>query len=459
MERVDVAVVGGGPAGTSAARTAAEAGAEVVVFEKGVPREDREGLGPDSTDAAGLLDYWLDLMELDPAELPDGVVLRELDRAEFIGPTESVTIRDTGIPASYPKFGLTYDRAKFDDWLVDRAREAGATYRVGDGVRSVDTTLDGGPTHRLSLRSGEELEADQLVLADGPQRTVTMGVLDRYLPDDKRASDLLAPPRANHIAYQEYREFPAGELETDSIKFWWGHMPGHTAYPWIFPNDGDVARVGLTMPIGLDLDAVADREAYALIDEDDDRMPPGGELIRRLLEREYGDRYDVEADFPLVEDRGKNDGTETYPISSTRPVDSPVEANIAVTGGAMGTTSAFHEGGGHVAVRTGAIAGALAAADRLAEYNDAWREAIGEEVRRNAALADLVEPYGPSDWDRVFAIARRVVDAGAAGGMTMRKGLGAAGLRGLALAAGYQWRKFRLRGGRLAQIRESDYRY
>jgi electron-transferring-flavoprotein dehydrogenase len=319
--------------------------------------------------------------------------------------------------------------------------------------------MDDGPTHRLSLRGGREIEADALVLADGPQRTITIPVLDRYLPGSKLASDRLAPPRANHIAYQEYRRFPADELETDSIKFWWGHMPGHTAYPWVFPNDGDVARVGLTMPIGVDLDAVSDRGAYRLIRDDDVRMPPGRELVRRLLEQEYGDRYDVEADFPLVEDRGKDDGTETYPISSTRPVDSPVAANIAVTGGAMGTTSAFHEGGGHVAVRTGAIAGALAARGQLDRYNAAWKEAIGNEVRRNAALARVVRDYEPADWDRTFAVARRVVERGADGGMTLGKGLAAAGLAGLGLAGRYNWQKFRLRGARLPQIRASDYRY
>lgn len=130
-------------------------------------------------------------------------------------------------------------------------------------------------------------------------------------------------------------------------------MPGHTAYPWVFPNDDNVCRVGLTMPIGLDIDEVDDRDAYALLREDDERIPQGREYVRRLLEQEYGDEYDIDEDFPLVEDRGKTKGTETYAISSTRPIDSPAEAGIAVTGGAMGATSAFHEGGDHVAVRTG----------------------------------------------------------------------------------------------------------
>jgi len=65
MEEFDVAVVGGGPAGCSAAREAAREN-NVVVFEKGVPREDRDGRGADSTDAAGFLDYWLEVADISP---------------------------------------------------------------------------------------------------------------------------------------------------------------------------------------------------------------------------------------------------------------------------------------------------------------------------------------------------------------------------------------------------------
>jgi electron-transferring-flavoprotein dehydrogenase len=448
MQQVDVAVVGGGPAGAAAGHAAAAAGADAVVLEKGVPRTDREGLGPDSTDAAGILDYWVDLMDLDEP-VPGHVKHQELHAAEFIGPEESVELTQTGVASEYANFGFTVHRARFDDWLRERAETAGAEYRVGTAVGGVETDLTGRPSHTLALRDGTEIETSFLILADGPQRTVTGTVLGEWLSESEMAA--ISSRNANHIAYQEYREMPEELFENDRIKFWWGHMPGHTAYPWVFPNDDPVARVGLTMPIDLDLDSIESREEYRLLAADDDRVPQGGTYIRRLLEAVYPE-YDLE-EFPLREDRGKSDGTETYPISSTRPIESPTAANVAVVGGAMGATSAFHEGGDHVAIRTGKIAGRLAALDSLEAYNAAWHDAVGTEVRRNCVFADMVRGYGPDDWDRLFGL---VDDVQSDDGFTPSQAL-YAGVTGAKLFAEYKWKKFGYRGPRYAQVHEDDY--
>jgi electron-transferring-flavoprotein dehydrogenase len=450
MERIDVAIVGGGPAGTSAAWAAARGGAEAVVFEKGVPRADRDTLGPDSTDAAGLLDYWVDLMGFEPDEIPDDVILRRLDGADFIGPSATLSIDNTGIDSSYPHFGCAFHRAKFDDWLRERAEEAGGRYEVGDSVTAVETNPEDGYTHTLTLSNGEQVEAEYLVLADGPQRTVTVDTLDQFAPAGKSLSDVLNPSVVNHIAYQEHREVPEELYDPHRLKFWWGVMPGHTAYPWVFPNDGNVARIGLTMPIGLDIDDYDHRE-WALLREDDDQIPRGSVYIERLLEREYPE-YDLE-DFPLVGDRGKRDGTETYAISSTRPIESPTRANIAVVGGAMGGTSAFHEGGDHVAVRTGKIAGRLAAEGRLERYNDEWQAALDTEILRNVTMAELVRDFGPSDWDRAFS----TTDTMANRGEYSLLGILKSGLAGVKLLREYKRTKRRFSNGNYVQFDESEY--
>jgi electron-transferring-flavoprotein dehydrogenase len=454
MERVDVAIVGGGPAGTSAAWKAAEAGASALVVEKGVPREDRTGLGPDSTDAAGMLDYWVDLMDFSPGDIPEDIVLHTLEGADFIGPDSELGLDATGIDSSYPDFGFAFHRARFDDWLREEAEAAGASYQVGDTVTGVETDLSGDRTrdqiHTLGLSNGEEIEAEYLVLADGPQRTVSLDVLDRYTPEGRSMSDHLGPRTANHIAYQEHREIPPEVLERGRLKFWWGVMPGHTAYPWVFPNDGNVARVGLTMPIGLDIDDF-DRSEWALLRADDEDIPRGGEYIRRLIEREYPG-YSID-DFPLVEDRGKQGGTETYPISSTRPVESPTEAGIAAVGGAMGGTSAFHEGGDHVAVRTGKLAGELAATGNLETYNDAWQDALGDEFLRNVTMSEIVADYRPADWNRAFETADTLLNRGNYSWATVAR----SGFGGLGLLWQYKRTKRRFRNGGYVQFSEDEY--
>jgi electron-transferring-flavoprotein dehydrogenase len=451
MESVDVAIVGGGPAGSSAARAAAAEGADALVVEKGVPRADREGLGPDSTDAAGMLDYWLEIMGLEAGDFPDDVILSPLDGAEFIGPNDKMTLESTGIDASYEHFGFAFHRARLDDWLRERAEDAGATYRVGTSVNRVETDTDSGYTHTVELADGEAVQADALVLADGPQRTITTDALGQFMPENRSVGEVLDPSEANHIAYQEHRRIPEELFEPGYLKFWWGVMPGHTAYPWIFPNDDNVARVGLTMPIGVDLDDVDSRDEYALLRPEDDQVPSGAVYLRRLLEREYPD-YDIE-DFPLVEDRGKRGGTEAYPISSTRPIESPVGANVAVVGGAMGATSAFHEGGDHVAYRTGEIAGKLAGQGRLDRYNHEWKSAIGDEVLRNVSFAELVRGWEPADWDAAFAAGDYMQHLG---GYRWREAV-RTGWTGIRVVAAYRWFKRKFRDGTYVQIREDEY--
>lgn len=459
MSTYDVIVIGGGPAGSRAGETAAAAGAETIVLEKGVPRADREGLGPDSTDAAGMLDYWVDILDIPYEEIPSDIVLRELRGSEFIGPTERCQLFTTGIDATYDGFGFTFHRAKMDDWLRQRAEESGAEYRVGTAVTTIDSELGDGHRHTVTLADGTELESEYLICADGPQRTVTLNLLDSFLPDHQPISGILGPRVANHVAYQEYRQIPEEVYEEDMLKFWWGYIPGETAYPWIFPNDGPVARVGLTMPMALDLDTIANKEHYALIQPDDTDIPAGGELIRRLLEHEYGDVYDIEADFPLVEDRGKRGGTEAYAISSTRPIDSPTAAGVAIVGGAMGTTSAFHEGGYHVAGRTGAIAGELAATGELGRYNAAWKRAIGDEILRNVSFADIVADYEPDDWDEAFRIARRMIRNGRSADDQLIRRQFTAGVGAAKLSLQYRKAKFRYRKGRYVQLTEDEYQY
>lgn len=119
----------------------------------------------------------------------------------------------------------------------------------------------------------------------------------------------------------------------------------------------------------------------------------------------------------------------------------------------MGATSAFHEGGDHVAIRTGKIAGRLAARARLDAYNGKWQDAIGREVQRNVALAEMVRDWGPDDWDHAFSVADRMLRNGEYRSWRAFT----AGVSGLKLLAEYEWRKFGFRNARYVQIHEDEY--
>ena len=454
MYHTDVVVVGGGPAGSCAGAAAAATGADTVVLEQGVPRAERDAPGPDSTDAAAFLDYWVDLAGLDYADIPASLITQPIEAVTFYGPSERVSLHESGRPSSCPTFAFTFDRVGFDDWLRSRAEAAGAAYHVGVGVRTVESrTSAGGPRHVITLQDGTEFRAEALVLADGPQRRVTIPTVEQFLPDGRRLREL-DPVAANHVGYQEYRRFPRELFDADELGFWWGWMPGETAYCWIFPDEEPVARVGFTRPL---VDAGRCGGDYRLLAPDEDHMPGGRETIRRFLSAHFGDCSDVDTAFPVDTTRGKRAGTETYPISSTRPIESPTGANVAVTGGAMGATSAFHEGGYYLAMRTGTIAGRLAGRGRLDAYNAAWRTAVGSDIRLNVAVADMVAGYGPADWDHAFRVAREMGYEHHA--FRYHKLPTPAGKASLGFFAGFGRRLWRFRGKRFVGLREDAYEY
>jgi electron-transferring-flavoprotein dehydrogenase len=119
----------------------------------------------------------------------------------------------------------------------------------------------------------------------------------------------------------------------------------------------------------------------------------------------------------------------------------------------MGGTSAFHEGGDHVAVRTGKIAGRLAATGDIRQYNGAWQDALGDEFARNVTLADVVRDYGPADWDRAFGTANSLLNRGEYSWWTILK----SGLSGYRMVRQYGSVKDQYRNGGYVQFDESEY--
>ena len=229
MERFDVAVVGAGPAGSLAARAAAEGGARTVVLdhrgELGHPVQCGEFV-PSARELADLFEA--------PAliraafEIPSNTVLRETRTMACVSPY--------GHRFRFPLEGCTVSRRAFDKALAVRAEGAGAELRYPVGVTGVHDD-------ELRLTGGTALRATVIVGADGPVSTVARSVG-------------FAPERAMFRMITATVDGPLA----DEIDIYFGRTAPH-GYAWLFPRAYD-ANVGLgvrELPPGTSLDRLLDR--------------------------------------------------------------------------------------------------------------------------------------------------------------------------------------------------------
>ena len=193
----DVAIVGGGPAGSSCAALCASAGLRALVLEREVfPREKVCG---DCLNPA----CWPVLRRLQLGDrvrtLPRGV----LDRVEFIsvgGRTLSIAL-----PAG-DEAEIAIKRSHLDQLIMVRARELGATICEGSTVTALTA---GTATEGWTITAGEKIfESQVLVAADG--RNSTVARLCQLLPRNAKErvalqTHLPLPPNFGNRVVLQFR--------------------------------------------------------------------------------------------------------------------------------------------------------------------------------------------------------------------------------------------------------------
>src|SRR6266481_1904276 len=183
METFDVAIVGGGPAGSSCAAFCARAGLRTLVLEREkFPREKVCGdcLNPSC---------WAVLEHLGVAQRVRDLPHSKLDSVEFIAIDGHNVVVD--LPTGH-NCELSVKRSLFDDLLLTRARDVGADVREGTTVTAVANSGN----WKIETAAGESFSARTLIGADGRNSTVA------------RLRNLLPRPARERVALQAHIPLP-----------------------------------------------------------------------------------------------------------------------------------------------------------------------------------------------------------------------------------------------------------
>ena len=345
---LDVAIVGGGPAGLHTGSLVARAGFGVTVFEE-------HALVGQPVHCTGVLadDAFAEF------KLPRSCALNELSAARVISPS------GTELSSATPRTeAVVIDRPALDSAIAAAARDAGVHVRVAERVRDLDVQPHG---VRLTLDSGETVDARAVVLACGAsysiQRRLGMGL----------------PPVALNSAQVEA---PAGRGGDVEMHFGNDVAPG--GFAWTVPvtrPGGTFVRIGLMC----DGDAstyftrfVARVKRSWGVPDTAVTEPRRRYLPLAALNRTFGERLLIVGDAAgLV--KPTTGGGIYYGLVSAR-----LAAETLIP----------------------ALANDRLGADSMAEYQRRWRERLNPEFRAQLALRMLAQRLTDSEIDSFFELAR-----------------------------------------------------
>ncbi len=373
-------VVGAGPAGSMAARAAAEGGSDVIIIEEhpvsGTPVHCAEGLS-----AGGILDGGLEPVE--------PYVSQRISKARIVAPNGNYVEL-----TSENWTGYTLNRVAFDKALADNSERAGA--RMMTRTRATGVIRDGGRVVGVKAVSGGEpveFMAKVVIGADGHSSVVRRSAgLERYFRD-----------------YATCAQYQLGGLDLDDPtvnEFYMGAKYAPGGYAWVFPKSRSVANVGLGV-----------RKTHTR---------PAVEYLKDFV---AGDPRFRDTEVLL-----RNGGI--CPVSGT--LDRIVADGLMLVGDAAGQLIPMTGAGVHSGIEAGKMAGRVAAEAvvegdvserRLSAYRREFDVYWGKRIRDSGRVLEMLDRFTDEDLntlsevvtnDDVLSLANGTNVAGTVAGLVAR---------------------------------------
>lgn len=220
----DVIVVGGGPAGSTAAYQLNKLGYKVILLEKKeFPRQKLCG----GLITQKSLNIVLDIFDFSLSDLKaEGII-------DYISKSYQVYYKDNLISSNYLKdeFNLV-KRIEFDNYLFNLVKQAGV--KVIDGVKVTDINF---ATNTVKTELGQKYSSRYIIGADGANSIIRNKIINKK---DLSKKDYLKKNQAMTIETDVPRELIDQNIKKPALYFGiinWG-------YGWVFPKS-DTITIGI----------------------------------------------------------------------------------------------------------------------------------------------------------------------------------------------------------------------
>lgn len=342
----DVLIIGGGPAGALAARTAVEKGLTACIVEKrpaiGAPVRCAEGIGKEAL---------AEFIEPDTRWIS-----AEMTGADIVAP-DGFDMK-LGSSMAGAKVGYVLDRKFFDRELVWRAAEAGSDVFVK--TRASAPIIENGAVKGAKLEycgKISKIKADIVIAADGVESKFSRWCgIDTTVPVREIMSSV---------------QYVMTDIDIDphSTVFYLGNEVAPEGYLWVFPKGKRTANVGI---------GISGKKS--------------GEGHRA---KDYLERF-VKKTFP----HGKTIECIVGGVSVCRPLDCTVADGLIIAGDAARVVDPLTGGGIYNGMYTGRLAAEVAAdciskgdtsKKALMPYDKTWRASkMGKAIERNYLIKEYL---------------------------------------------------------------------